>query len=247
MAADRERTKLLIGGAEVRTLGELRKAYCDEDMTERFRDGTLQSWLNERYFDDEAEAAGMLDDDEGLADALRKIFGVERIVEDAKTAERRARLAEFTDDEKILAKAELSAFDQDELIDRYDEGRTEIILVGDDFEIPRSKSGLTYIKLPDISDSDCCEPNVDFGLSADGPADDFSSAARAGKDAHDAFRREHDSARELFGENISDEISDIAEKIICSGTKAAAVISGIAAIVSALADDEERTKTVHHK
>lgn len=147
--AVKTRFSLVINGTEVRTLGELRDNFDGGALAGHLRDGSLARWLEDRYLDDEAAAVRSLHPEgDGLTVKLARVFGVEtNETDETDRDERLARLREFTSDEELLAKVDLAAFDQEELLERYDEGRTEVILCGDDFEIPRSKQGLSYIRL----------------------------------------------------------------------------------------------------
>ena len=117
-----------------------------------FLDGKLKKWLNDRYYEDEAEAISQLDrDDPALAQKLCDIFCImyeESEVIDAKELARRneriARLKQITDDEEILKKIDSVAFNQEELAELYDKGIEHIILCDGIFSIPKSKQNYEY-------------------------------------------------------------------------------------------------------
>lgn len=137
----------------VRTLEELKENYNSEKVTEYFLDGRLLTWLNDRYFDDEADQVRELTEQEdktNLAAKLGKIFGVE-IQEDVDVEnlevrrEKLERLRGITSDDNILNSADLVAFSQEELGDLLDEGAEVIYLCGEKFRIPLSVENVKYI------------------------------------------------------------------------------------------------------
>lgn len=137
----------------VRTLDELKENYNSEKVTEYFLDGRLLTWLEDRYFDDEAEQVRELmeqDDKNNLAAKLGKIFGVE-IQKDVDVenleirGEKLEKLRNITSDDNILNSADLVAFSQEELGDLLDNGAEVIYLCGEKFRIPRSVENVRYI------------------------------------------------------------------------------------------------------
>lgn len=137
----------------VRTLEELKENYNSEKVTEYFLDGRLLTWLEDRYFDDEAEQVRELmeqDDKNNLAAKLGKIFGVE-IQEDVDVEnleirrEKLEKLRNITSDDNILNSADLVAFSQEELGDLLDNGEEVIYLCGEKFRIPLSVENVRYI------------------------------------------------------------------------------------------------------
>lgn len=88
-----------------------------------FLDGKLEKWLNNRYYEDEAEAIVQLDrDDIQLAQKLCEIFDIAFELDNsvdaeeiARRNERLTRLKQLTDDEDVLCNNDLVAFDQEEL------------------------------------------------------------------------------------------------------------------------------------
>ena len=139
-------------GVEVRNLQELRDNFDLNQVTAHFMDGKLETWLSDRYYDEEAEQIESLQkDDSELQKKLCQIFGVE-YEEDTMTPEeiearnrKLAKLKEITDDEEILANVDHVAFSQEELSDLLDEGVDTIYLCGNDFYIPTRKGNITYI------------------------------------------------------------------------------------------------------
>ena len=139
-------------GVEVRNIQELRDNFDLNQVTVYFMDGKLETWLNDRYYDEEVEQIESLQkDDTELQKKLCQIFGVE-YEEDTMTPEeiearnrKLAKLKEITDDEEILANVDHVAFSQEELSDLLDEGMDTIYLCGDNFVIPERVKDKTYI------------------------------------------------------------------------------------------------------
>lgn len=137
----------------VRTLEELKENYNSEKVTEYFLDGRLLTWLEDRYFDDEAEQIRKLmeqDDKNNLAAKLGKVFGVE-IQKDVDVEnleirrEKLEKLRNITSDDNVLNNADLVAFSQEELGDLLDNGAEVIYLCGEKFRIPLSVKNVRYI------------------------------------------------------------------------------------------------------
>lgn len=137
----------------VRTLEELKENYNSEKVTEYFLDGRLLTWLEDRYFDDEAEQIRKLmeqDDKNNLAAKLGKVFGVE-IQKDVDVEnleirrEKLEKLRNITSDDNVLNNADLVAFSQEELGDLLDNGAEVIYLCGEKFRIPLSVENVRYI------------------------------------------------------------------------------------------------------
>lgn len=147
----------------VRTLEELKENYNSEKVTEYFLDGRLLTWLNDRYFDDEAEQVQELmeqEDKNNLAAKLGKIFGVE-IQDDVDVEnleirrEKLDKLRRITSDDSILENVDSVAFSQEELGDLLDEEKEVIYLCEDKFRIPLGVKNVRYIGVN--------KPVIDFG------------------------------------------------------------------------------------
>ena len=139
-------------GVRVRTLQELRDNFDLDHITEYFLDGKLETWLEDRYYDEELEQIRKLNKkDPELQKKLCQIFGVEYAagsltIDEIEVRNRKlARLKEITDDEEILAHADSVAFSQEELVDLLDEGVDTIYLCGSEFTIPEQKPNKVYI------------------------------------------------------------------------------------------------------
>ena len=67
---------LMKNGTKVRTLEELRNNFDLEMCISYFIDGKLQKWLEDRYYDDEAQALQTLDVTQLDIPAFCRILGV---------------------------------------------------------------------------------------------------------------------------------------------------------------------------
>lgn len=149
-------------GVQVRTIEELRDNFDQGKAMEYFVNGKLVEWLEDRYYDEEAEAISEIE--ENAPDAAKKIckaLGVEyeddgNDMEDAiNVAEKTAKLKKVTNDEAILKNAAYTAFDQEDLADLLDAGVKTIYLYGDVFSVPVKR--ISNVKFVGILDS---EPKI---------------------------------------------------------------------------------------
>lgn len=140
-------------GVQVRTLEELREHFDMEKILGYYVDGKLQTWLIDRYYEEETAQIGELDSKlPEFKVLLLKILGVEIAGEDSidlETVEHRntkiAKLKQFTDDDEIIRNVDAVAFDQEELSDLLDDERSLIYLCEERFTIPLSKENVSYI------------------------------------------------------------------------------------------------------
>ena len=130
-----------------------------ESVVGYFLDGKLKKWLDDRWYEEEAEKVSQLEkDDPALAAKLCEIFGVpyeaELEIDTEELAERKERLShlkQLTDDEEILHNIDSVAFNQEELAELYDKGVQKIYLCEGDFHIPKSKQELEYVLIADAT------------------------------------------------------------------------------------------------
>lgn len=139
-------------GVQARNLADLQNNFDIEKIIGYFLDGRLKSWLEARYYEEEAEAIENIDKNASdLAKQLCEVFGVEydEISIDPEEIERRntriTKLKQITSDEEIIKNVDSVAFNQEELADLYDLGKEKIYLCEGKFNIPKSKQNLKYI------------------------------------------------------------------------------------------------------
>ena len=140
-------------GVQARTIDELKENFDNNKIVGYFLEGKLQTWLTDRYYDEEAEQiAELRSDDSELAKKISKIFEIEYVEAEevdvdkiASDNERIAKIKQFTDDEAIIKNYDKVAFTQEELADLYDAGIQTIYLCEGEFKIPKVKQELNYI------------------------------------------------------------------------------------------------------
>lgn len=134
---------------KVRTIEELKENYNAEKVVSYFLDGQLLTWLEERFYEDEAgKIKGISKDSPNISAEIAKAFGIEiqdevDVEEIEERNERLNLLRQFTSDDEILKNVDLVAFSQEDM----DIVHTSdiIYLCGDSFRIPYSVEGKTYI------------------------------------------------------------------------------------------------------
>lgn len=140
-------------GVMVRTLEELNENFDFEKLILHYKTGKLLIWLEDRYYDYEAEQLKELNIEEhDFNQKLCDIFKVEYSKEfevDIEELERRnkrlSQLKQFTNDEEVLRNIDNVAFNQEELADLLDNEVNSIYLCGDKFNIPLRIENITYI------------------------------------------------------------------------------------------------------
>lgn len=141
--AKKEKTVLTLkDGVKVYDLDELQENFDLEAIMENFNNGTLLNWLNDYYFDDEAEKVEELSPNTpNLGSKLCAIFGVDDADADidmeelARIKEKQAKLKKLTSDGEIINNARYTAFDQGDLADLLDEKCSPIYLCGEKFTV----------------------------------------------------------------------------------------------------------------
>lgn len=136
-----------------RSLEELREHFDLEKAVSYFLSGKLLEWLEDRYYDEEAEKIRSLDKEtpnlnKMLCDALgvEIEMGTEMDIEQLERLnEKKAILREQTSDESIIANAVRTALTQEDLADLLDMDEPVIYLCGEKFNIPLRVRGKKYI------------------------------------------------------------------------------------------------------
>ncbi len=154
-------------GTVAGTMEELREHFDLEAVLGYYSNGRLVKWLEDRYYDEEADQIrGLKESSKKFNQKLCGILGVPYsekadkgtdIREVKKKNKNYELLKQYTTDETILLQIDNVAFTQDELIDLAcaldeksclqeadGEGDKVIYLCGEHFEIPRFIGGITY-------------------------------------------------------------------------------------------------------
>ena len=157
-------------GVQARTLEDLQENFDLEKVIGYFNDGKLQTWLEERYYEEEAEAIGNLSPKApNLPQEICEILGVdtdeflEIDMEEVEWRKQRLEhLRQYTADKDILDKVDNTAFDQEELGDLLADGADEIILCNNSFRIPLKQKNKTYIGVGNAEAVIKSKEKVDF-------------------------------------------------------------------------------------
>ncbi len=135
-----------------RDIEELREHFDISAVMRYFKSGKLTEWLEDRFYDSEADKIRMLDK-EG-PDSQQKIcsiLGVEQSgnVVDAEYLERinekEIQLRQLTNDQDIILHAAQTALTQNDLADLIDMEEPVIYLCGKKFRVPARISGKRYV------------------------------------------------------------------------------------------------------
>lgn len=139
-------------GVEVHNIEELRKNFDSEKIVEYFLSGKLTEWLEDRYYDDEAEKISALD--KNSPDLLKKIcdaLNAEYIDTELDKAinlrlnEKKDFLNKKTSDKSIIDNAAITALNQEDLAYLLDADESTIYLCGESFRIPIRVENKKYI------------------------------------------------------------------------------------------------------
>lgn len=158
-------------GADIRNLEDLRRNFDLNAAIDYFKSGELLTWLEARYYDDEADAISKIGvGDDLAAQKICAALGVEFNDNPARLNEKISRLRQLTADEKIIANAAVTALNQEDLADLLDRGARTIYLCGENFSVPirvRDKNYVGILSTPTIkiranSQADLDAQNIRF-------------------------------------------------------------------------------------
>ena len=167
-------TLVLKDGVEVKNIEELRENFDLEKIVEYFKSGELVEWLENMFYDDEAEAISEIDsDDKNLTQKICAALDVE-CDEDLeftqRIREKKAILTEKTDDQTIIDNATNTALDQKDLAELLHMDYKKIYLCGELFNVPIRMTDMNYIgilgtpkiKIKANSDEELKSKNIKF-------------------------------------------------------------------------------------
>ena len=138
-----------MNGIEIKTLEDLRKNFDLEKAVTYFKTGELLNWLEDRFYDDEAEKIENISaDDKNLSQKICAALDVE-CDEDLeftqRVREKKIFLEEKTDDQNIIDNATTTALNQDDLANLLHMDYKTIFLCGENFTVPIRVSDKKYI------------------------------------------------------------------------------------------------------
>ena len=144
----------MANGAKVRgSIEELREHFDLEKAVGYFLSGKLVEWLEDRFYEDEAEAVEAIDKDapdlrERLCEALDVPYEGDSELDVAaleRLNEKKAILRQKTGDEEIISHAAQTALNQEDLADLLEMDEPVIYLCGEKFNIPARVKNKRYV------------------------------------------------------------------------------------------------------
>ena len=138
-----------LNGVEVRTIEELRDNFDREKILDAFKSGALVTWLENRFYDDEADAVAKIDSDDD--NALAKICAAldvdcaDNSEFSNRLREKKSALSSMTDDSAIIANAAATALNQADLAELIHAGCRTIYLCGENFSVPIRVADMNYV------------------------------------------------------------------------------------------------------
>lgn len=141
-------------GAKVRgSIEELREHFDLEKAVGYFLSGKLAEWLEDRFYEDEAEAIAAIEKDapdlrERLCAALDVPYEGDSELDIAaleRMNEKKAILRQKTGDEEIISHAAQTALNQEDLADLLEMDEAVIYLCGEKFNIPARVKNKKYV------------------------------------------------------------------------------------------------------
>ena len=162
----------MANGVAVRTIEELKENWDLEKIVSYYHNGRLLTWLNDRYYDEQAERIQALDKDSDANELQKQICGIfdipftEEETVDVKAVaarnEKLNKLRKLTSDDEILKNVDKVAFNQEELADLLDEDEPVIYLADNKFSIPLTVKNKKYIGVGDTTAVISSNKVVDF-------------------------------------------------------------------------------------
>ena len=161
-------------GVEIKTLENLRENFDLEIAVQYFKSGELLDWLEDRFYDDEAEKIENISlDDKNLSQKICAALGVDcddDVEFIQRVREKKNILSEKTDDENIIDNAATTALNQDDLANLLHMDYSTIFLCGESFNVPirvENKKYIGVLSTPKIkiranSDAELAEKNISF-------------------------------------------------------------------------------------
>lgn len=145
----------MINGQQARSLQELRDNWNLEKVLGYYLNGRLLTWLNDRYYTEEAEKIKQLEEINNPKDLLLRLCAVFKVqyqdsdLINVQAIEKRnhklEKLRLYTADDAILKNVDKVAFDQDELEYLLAHDSNIIYLCSGEFNIEKSKENIVYI------------------------------------------------------------------------------------------------------
>lgn len=162
----------MVNGVTVRTVEELKENWDLEKIVSYYHNGRLLTWLNDRYYSEQAEKLKLLEtitNAHELQKQLCSIFDMPFVEDEcvdvhavAVKIEKIERLRKLTSDDEILKNVDKVAFDQEELAHLLDENEPIIYLADNMFTIPLAVKNKKYIGVGTVTAVIVSNKPVDF-------------------------------------------------------------------------------------
>lgn len=153
------KVELVLNGHTIHSIKELRENYNAEELMRYHMDGNLLEWLDQHYYENEAEAIKNIDFNQaGCVHKICAALGIDYMStqnmtdeEKAKWDEKKRIVSEYTTDPTILSELWLAAMNQEELTELLNQGEKKVYLCKDSFSIPIRIAGVEYINIGDAT------------------------------------------------------------------------------------------------
>lgn len=162
----------MANGVTVRTIEELKENWDLEKIVFYYNNGRLLTWLNDRYYSEQAQQLKMLQtvtDSQEMQKQLCSIFEMPfsenvsvNVDAVAVKNEKLDKLRKLTSDDDILKNVDKVAFDQEELADLLDKNTPVIYLANNTFTIPFTVKNKKYIGIGAVTAVINSKKPIDF-------------------------------------------------------------------------------------
>ena len=158
-------------GYQVRNnIDEIRENFDYSKIVEYFRNGRLQRWLRDRYYEKEADKLDQIHyNDKKFKEKICAVFKVDssKVDDDEQVLDEEIQkkleyVKQYTVDDEVLSKIDSVATNQDELMKFIIQGKREIFLCGGTFDIPIEVENIKYIGIGDVEGNIKSDREVNF-------------------------------------------------------------------------------------
>ena len=215
-----ENVTLTLQGTTIHSMKELREHFNRDEILEAFTDDYLLLWLQQHYYETEAEQLCMIGSgDKNCFRKICRVFGVNymdyiSLSEEEKKQQKQKEetvkkvISDTKADENLLKELSLIATDQEELAHLIDDEESKIYLCNESFSIPISKPGIEYIGIGDVSIENPFTPeqyrkagitmtNISLPVTENPETADAARVAAAAN-GYDSFHESHSALATLF-------------------------------------------------
>lgn len=143
---------LEMNGVKIRSMEELQENFDLDAAVQYLLDGKLLTWLEDRLYDEAEQIAELDKNAPDMKEQLCEILGVEYeddsgldVYDLERLNEKKRILNTMTDDEEIIANADKTALNQEDLADLLNADEDTIYLCGESFSVSVRFSNKKYI------------------------------------------------------------------------------------------------------